>query len=203
MNVDDTTLLLNSRRELADAECLLTTFENGSGAKINAEKTGLLPLVLSPQQVADSRFSQRPKSYKARLIGVLQNDADSWDPIVAKISTLKDIWQSQGLSLRCKVLIGKTGIPSQATYLLQAQEIPIKICQRLDRTMALQKFASLELHPSTEAVRSARCDTLATSYLENYVNKTGTTTFLVCKAQRHDETPERNIPQSHRLTHPA
>jgi len=63
---DDTTLHLNSRGELAEAERLLTTYENGIGAKISAEKTELLPLVLLRQQVADFRFSQRHNPYEDR-----------------------------------------------------------------------------------------------------------------------------------------
>lgn len=48
MYADDTTLLLRNRAELKAAEAILEIFEKGSGAKVNADKSELIPLTNHP-----------------------------------------------------------------------------------------------------------------------------------------------------------
>ena len=150
---DDTTILLKNRQELEAAERILTVFERGSGAKINAEKSELLPLVKARQHIQGSRFALRPIEYQARLlgatIGVTQDDSQCWSGIKTKMEQLSRTWRAQGLSLRGKVLVAKTILLSQVTFLLHVQAMPDQVARQLDRLIALfiwgtnrQEFAS-------------------------------------------------------------
>lgn len=153
---DDTTLLLNNREELAVAEGILLTFEQGSGAKVNADKSELITLTRRQQQVHGSRFTLRPRDYQARLlgamIGVEQNDDQNWEIALGKMERHKATWLAHGLSLRGKVLVAKTMILSQVTFLLHVQSMSDRISRKMDRLIALfiwgtnrQEFAARSL----------------------------------------------------------
>ena len=141
MYADDTTFLLRDLQELRQAEMLLSTFEAGSGAKVNADKSELLPLGPRARAAPGSRFTLRPRDYTARLlgapIGANQKDERCWETIMAKVDQLRRTWSGHGLSLRGKVLVCKTILLSQATFLLHVQAMPAKVSKKLDRMMAL------------------------------------------------------------------
>ncbi len=63
---DDTTLLLSNTSELREAERLLALYEKGSGVKVNAGKSELLPHTRRPHA---SRFALWPISYKLACSG--------------------------------------------------------------------------------------------------------------------------------------
>ena len=105
------------------------------------------------QQVPDSRFALRPINYQARLLGAMvgsqQEDCQSWDAVTLKIKEAADRWSGHSLSLRGKVLIAKTLLLSQTTFLLHVQDMPVAVAKKLDRLIALfiwgtnrQEFAS-------------------------------------------------------------
>ena len=138
---DDTTLFLHDQVDLAEAERLLEIFERGSGAKINASKSELIPLTTRcPALTVQSRFRLRPQEYEARFlgakVGVLQTDKASWDPTMVKVKAELDRWSLKGLSLRGKLLVLKSCILSKLTYLLHVQEMPRSLCKKLDRMFA-------------------------------------------------------------------
>lgn len=140
MYADDTTLLLTTRVELTEAEKLVNIFEAGSGAKVNAVKSELLPLVYAAQEALGSRFSLLPQDCQARLLGTMVGlqvrDDDLWGPIEANIKAVKECWSTKSLSLRSRVLIAKSRMLSQATNLLHVQDMPKQVARRIDWNIA-------------------------------------------------------------------
>lgn len=96
MYAEDTTLGLGSVAELQEAEQILIIFEAGSGAKINNDKSELLPVSSHSFARMSSRFALRPYSYEARLlgapIGMEQTDSISWGKATTKIKKIITKW---------------------------------------------------------------------------------------------------------------
>ncbi|CAI5468772.1 unnamed protein product [Closterium sp. Yama58-4] len=136
---DDTTLLLNGRSQLGDAELLLKEFEKMSGLAVNWDKSVVLPLgrqrgILPP---ADGAFKWASRDDPERLLGVWitpGGDAKpSWKKALSRMEAELKKWEAKFLTTMARVTVVNAYIMPIALFQAQIYPPPDTIWEELRR----------------------------------------------------------------------
>ena len=140
---DDTSLYLSKANSFQYAQQLLNNWCKISGAKFNIEKTEILPIGSEAhrQRVIETRKinpqDTEPLSERIRItvdgeairflgawIGNHTNAATPWEPILAKINKLLDLWRKSNPTMLGRKTIVQAIVGGLTQYLAQAQGMP-------------------------------------------------------------------------------
>lgn len=119
---DDTTLFLKSKYEIEKALNIIEIFGNFSGLKLNKNKTEGIwigKLKHCKDKVCNVSFTNKPVKVLGLYVGINKKECDelNWSNKIEKIKNLIKSWEKRNLTLIGKILIVKTLIIPQFTYI--------------------------------------------------------------------------------------
>ena len=135
---DDTTLFLSDNEDLRQAMELIEHFTEISGLELNKSKSLAMKLKGSPDNAPI--YEDIASTDEIKILGIyFRNDipvskvAKNWESRIDKITRLLNLWTKRNLSIVGKIIILKTFIMSQLTYLMQSCYIPKEVLEELNR----------------------------------------------------------------------
>ena len=119
---DDTTLFLKSKEEIKKALNIIETFGTFSGLKLNKTKTEGIwigKLKRCKDKIENINFTDKPIKVLGVYFGLNKEECDklNWDSRINKAKNLMKSWEKRHLSIIGKILIIKTLIIPQFTYI--------------------------------------------------------------------------------------
>ena len=119
---DDTTLFLKSKEEIKKALNIIETFGTYSGLKLNKTKTEGIwigKLKKSKDKIDNINFTDKPIKVLGIYFGLNKEECDklNWDSKMHKAKNLMKSWEKRHLTIMGKILIIKTLIIPQFTYI--------------------------------------------------------------------------------------
>ena len=161
---DDTTLLLRNKRSLMIALQDIDQFYKISGLRLNRKKSYGLWLG------ADAGSNNKPgditwveKGQYVKVLGIYfsadreASEIDlNWKDRIEKIEVLIRRWQRRNLSLYGKIIVAKTFLLSQLTYVIQALSLPETVLNTIDsllfRFIWKKKFSNKKAYEKVKRV---------------------------------------------------
>ena len=138
---DDTTLFLNDKTDMIKAEKIINHFGSFSGLKLNTNKTNAMPL--GQQQQENNLPFKTVKSIK--ILGIhFENDKmaknieKNWKGRIDKFKKIIKSWSNRDLSYHGKIIVIKTFLISQFTFVMQSVGIPENVLKEIN--LLLYKF---------------------------------------------------------------
>ena len=139
---DDTTLFVKNLDSVCHAVSILNEFQTHSGLKINLEKSEVVPIginrlknIILPKAI--SKIKLNFGAFKTLGIWFSHDIKESvnlnFTKKVETMEILKNIWSTRKLSLKGKVVVLKTLMLLQVTYLLSVCYCPHYILQKIDK----------------------------------------------------------------------
>jgi len=135
---DDTTLFLQDKQDMKIAKSILDSFAGFSGLKLNVEKTKAMPL---GRQIEEHDLPFKCTN-KIKILGIVfQNNAmarnieENWLGRLEKMSNLIKIWSVRDLSIHGKLVVIKTFLVSQFTFVMQSIGLPDAVLQKVNRIL--------------------------------------------------------------------
>ena len=122
---DDTTLFLKSKEEILNALNIIEIFGSFSGLKLNKNKTEGIwigKLKHCKDKIDNISFKDKPVKVLGLYFGINRKECDklNWETKLEKAKNLMNSWEKRNLSLLGKILIVKTLIIPQFTYIASA-----------------------------------------------------------------------------------
>ena len=119
---DDTTLFLKSKEEINIALNIIEIFGSFSGLKLNKNKTEGIwigKLKHCKDKIDNINFRDKPVKVLGLYFGIISKECDklNWETKLEKTKNLMTSWEKRNLSLLGKILIVKTLIIPQFTYI--------------------------------------------------------------------------------------
>lgn len=119
---DDTTLFLKSKNEIKEALNIIEIFGSFSGLKLNRNKTEGIwigKLKNSRDKVDDINFTNNPVKVLGLYVGINKTECEqlNWNSRLDKILQLIKTWEKRNLTIIGKIMIIKTLLIPQLTYL--------------------------------------------------------------------------------------
>ena len=119
---DDTTLFLKSKDELKNALNIIKTFSSYSGLKLNKNKTEGIWIGKQKhckEKVEEIKFTDKPVKVLGLYVGRDKKKCEklNWESKLEKARILMKSWEKRNLSLLGKILIVKTIIIPQFTFI--------------------------------------------------------------------------------------
>ncbi len=148
---DDTTAYLHEQDSYSELKGILQKWCQAARAKFNVPKTEVIPVGsreyrdrvretrrLSPEdEPIEDNIRIVPEGVAVRSLGAwIGNGVDDtvpWEPIIKKIRTNLDKWQSRRPTLRGKKLIVGLEVGSRTQYLTRVQTMPKSVEDRLEK----------------------------------------------------------------------
>lgn len=146
--VDDTCCAISCTEDLNQIEENVKIYERASGAKVNVQKTELLPFSNSHIDPSSTNFKTLDPLTKVRYLGApIGNKLDInniWNPIIDSITTTTSIASHRNLSMQCRRRTVKTYMISRIRYMLNFVHLPSDTEQCLNKL--IQNFVIAETH---------------------------------------------------------
>ena len=137
---DDATLILKGERDLELALKDIEDFYFVSGLKLNRKKSHGLWIgadAQSPKTPGDITWVKEGQCIK--ILGIYFNASEeaslidlNWKNKIDKVQNIIARWQRRNISLYGKIIIAKTFLLSQFTYILQALALPLTVLNTID-----------------------------------------------------------------------
>ena len=168
---DDTTLFLNGREDMVKSMNILETFERFSGLKLNFHKTKALRLGRGINE-HDLPFSVVDK---IKILGIyFQADKmakdveENWKGRIESIEKTIQDWSKRDLSIHGKILITKTFLMSQLTYIMQSIGIPESVLKKINTL--LYKFVWQRKYSNRRAFEKVKRKVMESDYDKGGLN---------------------------------
>ncbi len=137
---DDTTLILNSSKELTSSIKIIDNFSSISGLKLNKTKSKGLWIGKEKDNISTpGNISWVKPGDNLKILGIYFNsqkeasDIESnWNQRIEEIKDLMRRWQKYEPSLYGKIIICKTFLLSKISYAIQSLSIPEHILTQID-----------------------------------------------------------------------
>ena len=138
---DDTTLFLEDEKSLKEAFKIIEELGKFTGLKLNRKKSIVLPVGGYKKQDQTNNEAKwlRPHEH-IKLLGIYFNAhieasriEQNWMTKIEIIQRMIKQWQKRNISLYGKVIIAKTFLLSQFTYLIQSLRIPDHVLNTIDK----------------------------------------------------------------------
>ena len=162
---DDTTIFLNNAEDATIAINIIDNFSKFSGLKLNIQKTKALKIG-NPE--IDRNFPVTVVE-KIKLLGIYFERGksaceieDNWVSRIDKINTLIKNWSRRDLTLHGKVVVIKTFLLSQITFIMQSIGIPLSVLQKLNTI--LYKFLWQRTHSNRKAFEKVKRKVMQLDY---------------------------------------
>lgn len=133
---DDTTLIAKDIQSVKNAMEKVEWYCQGSGAKINEEKTIFMKFGNVPELAGAFNFTE---VQEAKILGVLIGKDEKcareqmWEGVVYEVERRLNFWRSRCLNLKGKILIVNVLMLSKMWYVLSVSSVPMWVEQRLKR----------------------------------------------------------------------
>lgn len=161
---DDTTLFVNDKNDIEMALSILTAYEKFSGLKLNMLKTKSLALGRPTDEILPIT-----KCNKIKILGIwfqngkMARDIDeNWKNRIDKLNNLIKLWSKRDLGYIGKVIIIKTFLTSQFTYVMQSVGLPESVLVKINKI--LYKFLWQRRQSNKKAFEKIKRKTLQEDY---------------------------------------
>ena len=138
---DDTTLFVKNEKALKVAFDIIDELGNFTGLKLNRKKSLILPVGgYRRKNNKDNEFTWIKQGEYIKILGVYFNATQeasliekNWLPKIEKIKRMIKQWHKRHLTELGKIMIAKTFLLSQFTFILQALAPPDHILNQIDK----------------------------------------------------------------------
>ena len=138
---DDITIFVNDEREVKQTVNILNSFYEFSGLKLNTTKTEAMwvgSYRKSKQTIGDLKWKLYPNNV-IKSLGIYFSSSkpageinDNWLPKINKIKNIIKVWQQRYLTMIGKIVIVKSLLSSQLSFVGSIIDIPEKVIKELD-----------------------------------------------------------------------
>ena len=132
---DDTTLFLTDKEDMIVAAKIINDFSVFSNLKLNQGKTKAMQI---GKRLNDENLPFKIVD-KIKILGIYftntiraQNIADNWEGRIDKMTRLIRSWSSRDLSIHGKIVIIKTILISQFTFVMQSIGLPEHVLRKIN-----------------------------------------------------------------------
>lgn len=132
---DDTTLFLTDTQDIEMVKQIIKDFGRFSGLQLNENKTNILPIGI---QTCDNKTPFN-KVTKIKILGIYFSNEktakymkENWTGRLEKIKSLITNWSCRDLSIHGKIVIIKTFLISQFTFVMQSVGIPEEVLKEIN-----------------------------------------------------------------------
>jgi hypothetical protein len=127
---------------------ILDLFGEVSGLKINREKTHIM--IAGKEWEGDAYIEGIEVKKECKLLGVIvdnkvKNLACNWEKCITKISGLINYWNQFNLTITGRILVAKTFLLSQATFLLGIIPISVQHAKRIEGMIEKYVLAKIQM----------------------------------------------------------
>lgn len=164
---DDTTLFLQNKEDVDRGIIILNWFSQFSGLKLNREKTKIMKIGKNNVE-KDLPFEC---VQQIKILGVYFNNYTmakyieaNWLGKIEKVNNMIKMWSARDLSMLGKVLVIKTFLMSQFSFLMQSIGIPEKILTKINQIF--YKFLWQRKFSNRKAFEKIKRKTLQKDYKE-------------------------------------
>lgn len=135
---DDTTLFLTDRQDMTQALQIINRFSRFSGLKLNVDKTNAM--AIGAQRDENNLPFNSTKQIK--ILGIYFNNSvmashieENWVLRIDKLHNLIKTWSMRDLSIHGKILLVKTFMISQFTFVMQSVGLPESVLLKINRLL--------------------------------------------------------------------
>ena len=177
---DDTTLFLKDSKDMIEATALLRRFQSFSGLKLNTNKTKALQLGKNKnkQNVPFATVN------RIKILGIYfeahrmaRNIEDNWKSRIECMQRMIVNWSKRDLSIHGKIIVTKTFLISQISYVMQSVGIPDIVLNKIN-TM-LYKFIWQRKHSNKKAFEKVK-----RKVMESDIEMGGLKMINICNLQK-------------------
>ena len=161
---DDTTLFLKNKEDTLKSIAILQSFQHFSGLKINAHTTKVLKM--GRQDDENIPFTVVTK---IKILGIYFESNkmakeldDNWTHRIDHINSLIKQWSKRDLSILGKVVVIKTFLISQLTYVMQSVGLPHNVLCKINTI--LYKFLWQKKQSNRKAFEKVKRKTMETDF---------------------------------------
>ena len=177
---DDTTLFLKDRDDMILASEILKRFQTFSGLELNIIKTKALQI----GKHTDSHNLPYALVNKIKILGIYfksdemaKNIEDNWNNRIERIQTLIKEWSKRDLSIKGKIVVIKTFLISQLTFVMQSIGVPDSVLNKINSV--LYKFIWQRKNSNKKAFEKVK-----RKIMESDIEQGGLKMINVCDLQK-------------------